>query len=586
MVKDVSILKFRVYYTNLDTKGYGAAQKKYITVDVAYRSGPGVVIKFPTCCQRYKNSEQLENLLKFKKGISCKLFVPGLWTAFCRYASSGKANKTFVKIQIFRLLVKQALELKKSTRRGHAHKIEREESEKKTREIERSRLFFTERRELPLEVLRASRSVTVKDGTFIDGANILRFGSSTYKHMRYFADYDHAEKLHFPTRSRRWAAKQAAELLMNRFRDIMNNPDYIFVELKAGVNPLWKQALNKLRRGPAHVASAEDAQWLQRYSEAQAQTGIQQSMDMRKLKHELRTIRWTKDDLRSSTGKRMPMTSKFIKLFEALMISERPILDAIVWLPSQGIFVEMSNVFIFTFGDGEPLSHLFKPIEDVLKSLAEQVQVYTVLTTPYKAATRLASLLRLIIDAESGVSTSSMEEAIQALWCLQLLFKGKAAQIRQVYSLVNTLLNNLETVANTPEFGNRIILHLNQTRQKLDTIQMKGNMSYSSSERLRQCSSLISEISAPGIANTPDTMFRQKLEKVEKILVNLTNEAVQGELQRYGFGFDIFQTIAERMEQAVCSTATIRKQTEWLMPACDSAASARVLGLLEERQAP
>jgi hypothetical protein len=597
MVREVNSLVFSIHSTTnttnstIHSRNNGpcitgssnrVARRNYITVDVDYETQQGEEMDFQIYIHTKGSSN--EYFLKYKEFSSNKAaFVPGLCTALHKYTSSGKTAKAVLEIK--RLLVKQACLIEQDVRRRRVHKSVQARRRKEARQVEQDRLFFTERRKLPPEVLKAMNSVTARDCTFTDDVYIRVFGSSAYSHMRYYADYDMMEKFHFVTRQRRSAAHQAADLLITKFWDIMNHPNYIFVELKAGVNQLWREALNKLIHGQAHLAPAEDEwrYWLQQYSNAHTES------QMRKLKHGLRVIRFHEQDLRSGIGKRMPLSLQRLRLFEALMVSERVMLDAIVWLEGEGIFVEMSNVFLFTFGvgDSEALSELFEPSGDVLKSFAKQVEIYTKLGKPFKAATRLASLLRIILEAESGVSLSTMKKATEALRCLQLLFAGVPAQIRQVQTLVSTLLKIPQAVATTPEMVDRITQHLKNTRQKLDTIWGNGkNISHSSRRRLRRCARLISGISALEIIVPSDPRFRETLQKVEKMLIELTNQAVQRELQKSRYGLAIFQTIAESMEQAVCSTSAIRSQTKWLTPACDNEASAMVLGLREERQAP
>jgi hypothetical protein len=596
MVREVNSLVFSIHSTTnttnstIHSRNNGpcitgssnrVARRNYITVDVDYETQQGEEMDFQIYIHTKGSSN--EYFLKYKEFSSNNAFVPGLCTALHKYTSNRKTAKAVLEIQIKRLLAKQACKIEQVLRRRRVHKIVRARCRKEARQVEQDQLFFTERRKLPPEVLKAMNSVTARDITFTDDVYVLVFGSSAYSHMRYYADYDMMEKFHFVTRQRRSAAHQAAALLITKFWDIINHPNYIFVELKAGVNQLWREALNKLIHGQAHLAPAEDEwrYWLQQYSNAHTES------QMSKVKHGLRVIRFYEDDLKSGIGKRMPLTVERLRLFEALMVSERVMLDAIVWLEGEGIFVEMSNVFLFTFGDSEPLSYLFEPSGDVLKSFAKQVMIYTVLGKPFKAATRLASLLRIILEAESGVSLSTMKKAVEVLRCLQLLFAGVPAQIRQVQTLVSTLLKIPQAVANTPEMVDRITQHLKNTRQKLDTIWGNGkNISHSFRQRLRRCSRLISDISALEIAVPSDPRFRETLQEVEEMLIELANQAVQRELQKSRYGLDIFQTIAESMEEAVCSTSAIRSQTKWLTPACDNEASAMVLGLREERQAP
>lgn len=440
--------------------------------------------------------------------------------------------------------------------------------------FEASKLKFLERNELSRSMKSDLSVMTFAHRRFFQDAAILDMGTWTFKHMLYSGDNDMMESYCVVAENQWEAAEQIAKDLVDKIWQIQAHKHFSFVEMKAGKNLNWRLAWERLLyRDQGDVPDQEWHSWLNKLNAADQLTGEERRRAFNRLKHSLQHLRWTARELLTGSGTpciRLPLSQETITLADAIRQSARVMIDAIFWNRETQKLTEISNVFVLTYrkpgSQAEPISRIYTPSGDLLLSLVEQVWIYVTHEKPLKAAKRLASVLRMILQAGDDVCLSTKELAVEYLEKLQLLLNGNAGKLGQIYSYVTTVRNTLKE-------GPEMEQH---ARQNLHSTVMDLIMMFQSIPQVETCrghlrSCLSSDILSESV--------QVRLKEVEAHLLDLIRQAMDREVD---FHWHTFPQVAWRMLDAVSQQSSIRQQSKWKTAACSSEVVTTLMGCSDD----
>lgn len=440
--------------------------------------------------------------------------------------------------------------------------------------FEAAKLTFLQQKKLSLSMKSHLSVMTFQNRNDFPDAAILDMGTWTFEHMRYSSDIDMMERFCDVAENQSEAAEQISKALVDKIKQIQADEHFFFVELKAGKNLNWRLAWERLLdRDQGNVPDEEWHSWLNKLNAAEQLTGEERRRAFNRLKHSLKHLRWTARELLTGSGTpciRPPLSQETITLPDAIRKSSRVMIDAIFWNPETKMLTEISNVLVLTYrrpgSKEEAISTIYKPSGDLLLSLVEQVWVYVTHKKPLKAAKRLASVLRMILQAGGDVCLSTKELAVEYLEKLQLPFDGNAGKLGQIYSYVTTVRTALKVWPTIEEHA----------RQHLHCILMDLIMMCQSIPEVKTCrdhlrSCLPSDILSESV--------QVHLKEVEAHLLDLIRQAMDQEVD---FHWHTFPQVAWRMLDAVSQESSIRQQSKWKTAACSSEVVTTLMGCSDD----
>lgn len=454
-------------------------------------------------------------------------------------------------------------------------------------EVAKWKVKFMAKNEVSSQREQLLNSLTIKHRTFSQNYSGKDIGSWIYSCYHNPGDIDLMELFVIKALTLEEACMEMAKRAVFKTRQIQNDPDLLFDEMKVGRNTEALSQWQNISNG--EQGNIPDEQW-RYYREELEQIermpdGNLKTEARNRLEYSLVPLRWGLEDLlQENPSIKLPASNESVPLPRCIMVSERFMVDVLMYDPDTRLILECSNVWVCHWRkpgeeQSKPVSIIWRTSGDLFRSLMDQVCIYSESASepkPVKAAKRLAAQSRMVLGSDDDVSLEAKELSGLILESLQGLFDGPPGKLAAIQSRVTTLLKALKLISKQQEskkenWTTHAKVHLHTITQNCDDDDLIR--SQSGAHELKACWNKLIECT-----NHPDIFSDDVKKNLEEVKASLHNLIIMA-TEENCYEWRSFPEIARRLHELVGLDASIRKESEWKTPASDSEAFAKVRGV-------
>ena len=322
---------------------------------------------------------------------------------------------------------------------------------------------------LSSEYIRNLLNVSIRDGI------IWRYGSESFRTIKYPSDIDLKQDIKYPTKDKDEAIKEFYSEFLILIKSIKNNDEGYLGDVKIGFNHVFDSInigtlhdgtitgfdMNKVLSQMEHLYKNKFVDKIEYLKIKKLIKPYMTIADYDELSEELRNlhiIRWTREEL-IREYKILPPNRKYT-LFEALHDETMVKID--VYQLYNGKYVEYSNFFILFYEESRGQytlinlpANYFDIIEISLQKEIEKFMFSTNFLKPFKGIKRMFSLARILNDQK-------------ILEKLLPLLNGDCGLLYQIISEFDLIATMLENITNPPV--KKLMIQLDALKYKLTNI--------------------------------------------------------------------------------------------------------------------